>query len=193
MLVKENLLPTKSSNWNMGHDSDGQKTITKFGGYTEIDIKNYGSQWNYFSFGMGNLINLNNYRNETITVSLDIKCSIDTRLNNLTLCKTTSKDIILENSNFAEENLNANKLKRITASGQKNDLEVTSQVVYLSIRKEDMSSKYTLFSPMINLGDKAADLWIPAKADLNKSNLYPQNGEYTEIKAIWKEKKWQRE
>lgn len=29
-----------------------------------------------------------------------------------------------------------------------------------------------------------ATLYIPNKADLNKSNLYPQDGEYTEIKAV---------
>lgn len=47
--------------------------------------------------------------------------------------------------------------------------------------------------PYLCIGDTLPDIYIPAKADLIKSSLYPNDGEYTEIKAIWKEKKWQRE
>ncbi|MDU7925321.1 MAG: hypothetical protein E7J43_00265 [Finegoldia magna] len=35
-----------------------------------------------------------------------------------------------------------------------------------------------------NSDDKKERIWIPAKSDLNKINLYPNNGEYTEIKAV---------
>lgn len=184
MLVKENLMPSKDMNWNMGHDSDGKKTVTKINRYTEIEIESYGSQWNYFTFGQGKLTILNEHHNKTMTISLCLKYSIDTIINSLTLCKNTTKDMIIVNSNFRGESLNANEIKTISATGQKNDLEVTSQAVYLSIKREvGLKSKFTIYSPMINLGDKAADIYIPAKADLKNSNLYPIDGNYEEIKA----------
>lgn len=185
MLVKENLLPVKNASWVMGHDSDGKETVKKLNGYTEIYIDSYGSRWNYLAFGQGELTKLNYHNGKTITISLNIKCSIDTSINSINLCKSSATDVVFVNSNFVGELLNANEIKAITATGQKNDLEVTSQVVYVAIRREvGMKSKFTLYAPMINLGDKAADLWISAKADLNKSNLYPHDGEYTEIKAV---------
>lgn len=76
------------------------------------------------------------------------------------------------------------KFKGIHKSNNSN-LDIASQ--------KDKRIKFMVRNLIFSKGEEFPDLWIPAKTDLNKTNLYPHDGEYIEIKAVWKEKKWQRE